>query len=203
MKVKICGIKRPVDIIAINQFCPDYIGFIFAPSKRRISLDDAISLSSDLDKSIQTVGVFVNETLDKVIAASKVVNIIQLHGDEDETYIKHLKSIVDNQIIKVVRVHNTDQIITADKTAADYLLLDTFSNISYGGIGKVFDYNLIPSVSHSFFLAGGINIDNISIALNTCAFALDISSGAETNGVKDPQKIGDIITKIRSGINEI
>ncbi|ONI45985.1 N-(5'-phosphoribosyl)anthranilate isomerase [Candidatus Epulonipiscioides gigas] len=198
MKIKICGIKNIEDLRAINEFQPDYIGFIFAPSKRRVTFEQSSNIKNELKDNISTVGVFVNETVDEIIKISKLVDVIQLHGDEDEQYIKKLKSSINNPIIKAVRVKNTSQILEADTLPCDYLLLDTFSETGYGGIGKTFDYNLIPDTCHKLFLAGGLNIDNVNRAMDIDPFALDINSGVETDGTKDYDKIKNILEIIRS-----
>ncbi len=197
MMIKICGIQRIEDVAILNEFEPDYAGFIFAPSKRQITIPQARHLTFQLNKNITTVGVFVNEAIDKIVEVSKFINCIQLHGDEDETYIETLKNHIHNPIIKVVRVQSTAQILDADKSIADFLLLDTYSDASYGGVGQQFDYDLIPDTAHRIFLAGGLNISNIQSAIDVQSYCLDINSGAETDGFKDRDKIKDIIYKIR------
>ncbi len=196
MKIKICGLKQKEDIQIATQ--PDYVGFVFAPSKRQINLETAKQIQAELAPEVQSIGVFVNEKIETIIKIAPHINIIQLHGDEDEAYITELKTKIKNPIIKAVRVQTTEQIQAADKLPVDYLLLDTYSPTEYGGIGKTFDYKLIPPMQHKYFLAGGINIENINEALATNAHAIDISSGVETNGRKDPTKIIEIINKVKN-----
>lgn len=198
MKIKICGITSTQDLRAINEFKPDYIGFIFAPSKRRIALADAVTIKAELAADVATVGVFVNADLDFVAAAAdSAIDFIQLHGDETSEYINSLKSLTDKPIIKAVRVKSTAQILAADELSCDYLLLDTFHENSYGGVGKTFDYTLIPATKHKIFLAGGLNINNIDSAISANPFALDINSGVEIDGVKNYDKIKNIILHCR------
>ncbi len=213
MKIKICGVTTPQDIMEVEDsagcwltgYSPrlklvaklDYVGFIFAPSQRRITLEQAMEIKKQLDPDVQTVGVFVNEDIETVVSIAKSIDLIQLHGDEDEAYIKTLKTHIHNPIIKVVRVQSTEQILDADKSIADFLLLDTYSDTNYGGIGQQFDYTLIPETAHRIFLAGGLNISNIQSAINVQSYCLDINSGVETDGFKDGDKIKDIIYKIR------
>ncbi len=197
-KIKICGIKSIQDLEAINKYKPDYIGLIFADSKRRVTPEQALNIKNHLVNNISTVGVFVNEDVDKVaeIALSTDLNLIQLHGDEDALYIQKLKALTNKKIIKAVRVKDTAQILEADMLPCDFLLLDTFSQHSYGGVGQTFDYSVIPSMKHSYFLAGGLNITNIDNAISQNPFALDINSGVEVNGSKNYDKIKEIIKLI-------
>lgn len=200
-KIKICGLTRPTDIDMVNQICPEYIGFVFAHSRRQVSETTARKLKAMLDPAITAVGVFVNEHIDTIIRLCRlgVVDVIQLHGDEDEEYIRQLKSNVDNPIIKAVRVRSTWDFIEADHYACDYLLFDAYHKDQYGGSGETFDWTYIGKVEKPFFLAGGINGDNVTDAISlTSPYCIDVSSGVETDGFKDFSKIVDIITKIRS-----
>lgn len=209
MKIKICGIRRHQDIEYINEFLPDYIGFIFAKSKRQITSTECLVLKKELDPSIKTVGVFVNESLEKVISTTLVANldVIQLHGDETKEYILDLKnklknspSLKDTLVWKAIRVKGEKDIISGDKLPVDCLLLDSFSKQSYGGTGKTIDLDIIKSstIKNQFFLAGGLNIDNILNTLSEVSpYGVDISSGVETDGFKDRNKIEKIINCIR------
>ena len=201
-KIKICGICRPEDIKAINQVLPDYIGFVFAESKRKISLDDAVNLKKLLNPAVKTVGVFVNENINRLIELCdfKVIDIVQLHGDENESYILELKNKIRNPIIKAVRVRSQQDIKAAEDLPCDYLLLDSYKDNAYGGTGKTFDWSLIPKKSERkkpIFLAGGINRDNLSDALSAEPYCIDVSSGVETDGKKDPEKIKDTVNLLR------
>lgn len=201
-RIKICGLKRECDIDYANEFLPDYIGFIFANTKRYVAPELAKTLKARLDSRIKAVGVFVNEDIDLVcdIANGGTIDLIQLHGDEDENYINTIKQRTGKPIIKAVRVRSSKQVLEADKLPCDYLLLDTYRKEQYGGIGESFNWELIPkTLSKPFFLAGGLNSENIMQAENTVKpYCLDISTGVEENGFKSREKIEKIIKIIRS-----
>lgn len=201
MKIKLCGLTRLEDIKAANRCMPDYIGFVFARSKRQVTLSTALTLKSQLHKDIKSVGVFVDAPISDVvgIASSPAIDVIQLHGHEDATYIEALKREVSLPIIKAVRVQSSEDIMIADKLPCDYLLLDTYVKDLAGGSGLTFDYHLIPKTNHPFFLAGGIGTTKESIknALQTDAFCLDTSSALETNGVKDAKKMNEFCNLCR------
>lgn len=196
-KIKICGLTRIEDIDAANLYKPDYIGFVFAEgSPRQITKEKAAELKSALDPSIKAVGVFANAPLSLIaeLCRDKIIDLIQLHGDEDEEYISLLKKSVPNLIIRAVRVRSSEQLIEADALPCDALLLDTYDAFLYGGTGKTFDYSLIPKLNHPFFIAGGLNEENIAYAVSSCSpAAVDVSGGAETKGAKDPQKMRALI----------
>jgi len=199
-KVKICGLTREEDINAVNEVLPDYIGFVFAESKRKIDENRAAELKKRLDPRIKAVGVFVNDVPERIIrlCRNRIIDVVQLHGDEDETYIKQLKKHVSNEIIRAIRVRNKDDIENAMNYSADFLLFDTYREGLYGGSGKTFDWLLVTAVNRPFFLAGGINPENAIHAIKTVnPYCIDVSSGVETNGVKDPGKIADIVTIAR------
>ena len=200
-KIKICGLSRIKDIEAVNQILPDYIGFVFAQSKRRVNLKTAKQLKDVLDKRIQAIGVFVNESHEQIteLCGRGIIDMVQLHGDEDEGYIRKLKEQISAPVIKAVRVQSTGQIINAQKIPCDYLLLDTYQKDVYGGSGKRFDWSLIPEGIKPFFLAGGIDLKNAHDALTQShPYCLDVSSGVETGGLKDAQKIKEIVQIVRS-----
>ena len=180
-KIKICGLKRLEDIYAVNEYKPDYIGFVFAGKKRCISPELAYELKQNLDKSIKAVGVFVNAEV-----------------DEDNEYIKELRSKTSAPIIKAVRVKSAEDILVSENIQCDYLLLDTYADNAYGGTGETFDWNIIPKISKPFFLAGGLTSENIAIATKVNPYCLDISSGVETDGFKDKTKIEKAIKIVRS-----
>ncbi|MDR0398520.1 MAG: phosphoribosylanthranilate isomerase [Endomicrobium sp.] len=196
-KIKICGLKREEEISFVNIARPDYIGFVFAGEKRKIDFNIATKLKFLLNKEIQTVGVFANEDVDNILNLCKdcVIDLVQLHGDEDELYISKLKEKVKQPIIKVIRVKEK---ICDINTKADFVLFDTYSNFEYGGCGKVFDWHLIREYKQPFFLAGGLNKDNIENALTELKpYCVDLSSGVEINGIKDLKKIKEIIQIVR------
>ena len=185
MKIKICGLKRECDIDYVNEALPDYAGFIFAESKRKVSADQAFALKRGLSSSIKAVGVFVNHEISFIqdLLKREVIEIVQLHGNEDEEYI----SAVNAPVIKAVRLGERFDY------PVDYLLFDSPS----AGSGKTFDWDLIPKTEKPFFLAGGINIGNIAEAMKFNPYAIDVSSGVETDGFKDREKILEIVNKIK------
>jgi len=200
-KIKICGLTRQSDIEAVNIGKPDYIGFVFAKSRRQINAEQARQLKQLLSPSIQAVGVFVNEPIEHIIrlCRSNIIDIIQLHGEEDNEYIKKLKEHVPNKIIKAVRVKEYKDVEKANEFASEYLLFDAYHKDQYGGTGETFDWNLISKIDKPYFLAGGIHAGNVLEALRLCnPYGIDVSSGVETNGYKDPQKIFYMIDKIRN-----
>ncbi len=198
MKIKLCGIKRKEDIEYINEFRPDYIGFIFAPSARQITPEHAATLNKNLSIGIKSVGIFVNEPVENVVRATEIsgTDVIQLHGDEDKEYIDNLKKHTDKKILKAVRLQNSDDLYSADRLGADFLLIDSFKASQYGGTGKTADWNVIKHtiIYTPFFLAGGINTENITEAISCVdPYGIDISGGIETNGLKDREKIRKIM----------
>ena len=196
-KIKICGLTRLCDIEAVNAAKPEYIGFVFAESRRRITPEQAAELRAKLSPDIIPVGVFVNETPDNIssLVNAGIIGAVQLHGDENEAYIAKLKALTDKPIIKAVSVLKSGDLQKWADTCADCLLLDNKG----GGSGQPFDWDLIGEVKKPFFLAGGLTIENIGAAImKTNPFAVDISSGVETNGLKDNEKIMSIIRKIRN-----
>lgn len=199
-KIKICGLKRLEDIYAVNEYKPDYIGFVFAGKKRFVSPELAYELKQHLDKNISAVGVFVNAEIEFILklVESGTIDVIQLHGDEDNSYIKELRSKTSVPIIKAIRVKSADDILASDDIQCDYILLDTYTDNAYGGTGEVFDWSIIPKISRPFFLAGGLTPENIAIAAKVNPYCLDISSGVETDGFKDKTKIEKAIKIVRS-----
>lgn len=201
-RIKICGLTSKEDILAVNTWKPDYIGFVFAPGKRQLTALRAKELKELLLPEIPAVGVFVNSPMEEVLdlAEQKTIDCIQLHGDEDCNYILELKKQLGPgfPIIKAVRVRTEADIIQAEELPADFLLFDTYTKGVYGGSGKTFDWSMIPSIKTPWFLAGGIDAANIRLAVETGAFCLDLSSSLETEGKKDPEKIREIIQIIRS-----
>lgn len=196
-RIKICGLSRIGDVEAVNRVRPDYIGFVFAQSRRQVGATWAASLKRALDPRIQAVGVFVNAPVSEIVRLTDVgtIQIIQLHGDED--YIRELKRQTAAPVIKAVRVRNGDGILRAEQLSCEYLLLDTYTKGQYGGSGRVFDWNLIPPLQKPFFLAGGISLENVHEAQNCRPYCLDVSSAAETEGRKDPEKIRRMVEAVR------
>lgn len=200
-KIKICGLRREEDVDYVNACRPDYAGFVFAESKRKVTKEQAKHLRSQLEQGIVPVGVFVNETIDTIVELVEegVIEVIQLHGDETESYIEALRWRVGNvKIIKAVRVASKEDVTDCETTLADYLLFDSRTLEAYGGTGKQFDWKLIAQIQKPFFLAGGIHTENVEEAIKmTRPFAVDVSSSVETNGYKDREKIIEIVKKVR------
>lgn len=200
-KIKICGLTRVQDIEYVNEALPDYIGFVFAESRRKISPDAALQLKNLLNPKIKAVGVFVNESINTIssICNAGIIDIVQLHGDEDKKYIASLHKYIDNPVIKALKVKGSDSLEKAEHFNCDFLLLDSFSDKEYGGTGKPFDWELVKSINKPFFLAGGICSENAKAALLSLKpYCLDASSGVETNGFKDKNKILDLVKIVRS-----
>ncbi|MBR6384252.1 MAG: tryptophan synthase subunit beta [Lachnospiraceae bacterium] len=195
-KIKLCGLSRPEDIECANSLKPDFIGFVFyEKSKRYVDREKAKELKNLLDKDIKAVGVFVDEDIDFVasLLRDEIIDIAQLHGNEDEKYIKDLKTLSGKPVIKAVRVKSDEDIKTANDSPADFVLLDS----GMGG-GKVFDWNLLKEVKRDYFLAGGLTLENAEEAVQTLKpFAVDVSSGIETDGYKDPDKMKQFVAAVR------
>ena len=194
-KIKICGLFRTEDVAVANLYKPDYIGFVFAPSKRQVSFEQALEIKKALSDSIASVGVFVNAEIEEIIQCAEggICDIIQLHGEENEDYITKLKSLIRIPVIKAVKVDCKEDILSKNSSAADYLLLDN----GHGGTGERFDWKLAKFCTKPYFLAGGIDPCNIDEALKLKPFCIDTSSGVETCGVKDADKIGALVKAVR------
>jgi len=195
-KIKICGLSRPCDIEAANAFMPDYVGFVFAPSRRRVTPERARELRAALSAGIIPVGVFVNETIENIaaIVEAGLIDIVQLHGDESEAFITELKAAVNAPVIKAALVRSPGDARAWENSRADYLLLD-----SGRGTGVSFDWCLIGKLNRPFFLAGGLDINNIGAAVAAVnPFAVDISGGVETDGLKDCHKMEEVIRRVRT-----
>lgn len=205
VKLKICGMRRSEDIEMANRHKPDYIGFVFAESPRKVSYEQAKELSGLLSDEIVPVGVFVNEHMKLIVDLFKdgIIEMAQLHGDEDEKYIRNLKDKSIEETGKQIPVINAieikdgadynDELLKWRDSASDYFILD-----SGKGSGKTFDWSLIDIESeffkNSIFLAGGLNSENLALAIGEFnPFAVDLSSSVETDGFKDEEKIKDII----------
>lgn len=194
-RIKICGLMRAEDIEAVNKYRPDYVGFVLAPSKRRVSAQDVRRMSAKLEPSIQRVGVFVDEDREMLakIAENGIIDIIQLHGHEPEEDIVWLKARTKAVVIKAVSVRTGEDIEANRHSVADYLLLDNGA----GGTGNTFDWSTLENIKRPFFLAGGLNASNIEEALKYNPYCVDVSSGVETAGRKDAAKIQKIIDIVR------
>ncbi|MFQ8706942.1 MAG: phosphoribosylanthranilate isomerase [Thomasclavelia sp.] len=195
MKIKICGLFQSKDIDYVNEAKPDYIGFVFAKSKRQVDLYQAHLLKARLDSQIKTVGVFVDSSIEKIVELvnKEIIDIIQLHGNENNVYIKQLKEYTDIPIIKAIKVKQASDLDNLDYDV-DYYLLDN----KISGSGESFDWSVIKDLDKPFFLAGGIDLNNIEEAIQIKCFGLDVSSGAETNGIKDRNKIIEIVRRVKN-----
>lgn len=195
-KIKLCGLSRPIDIKAANSLRPEYIGFVFAPkSKRYVTAEKAKELKRLLAPEIKAVGVFVDETAQRVaeLLNAGIIDIAQLHGNEDEDYIRLLRELTGKPIIKAFLIKSEEDIARAENSPADYILLD-----SGAGTGNVFDWSLIKSIKRPYFLAGGLDCANVGEAIRTLQpYAVDVSTGIETNGLKDINKMAEFVSIIR------
>lgn len=196
VKIKICGLSRPQDIYAANTAAVDYVGFVFAPSKRQITLAQAAALKSELAEHIQAVGVFVNAEPEFIMqaVAQGIISVIQLHGQESEAYIAKLRRMTRLPIIKAFGIKGSADIAAAEQSSADYILLD----YKQAGSGQSFDWQMLNTLKRPYFLAGGLDIENIQAALSYRPFAVDISSGVETDGYKAADKIIQIARRIKN-----
>jgi len=198
VKVKICGLLRPCDIDAVNAEKPDYIGFVFAESRRKVTLTQAAELKNLLLPDIIPVGVFVNEPIENILSlvSEGIIDVIQLHGSESEAYIQKLKLLTAKPVIKAIAVQCKGDVQKWSGSEADYLLLDHKG----GGTGQSFNWDMIGEVDKPYFLAGGLNPKNIVEAIGkTTPYAVDVSSGVEAEGLKDPAKIKEFIRRVRDG----
>lgn len=194
-KIKICGLFRREDIDYVNKYKPDYIGFIFwKKSHRYVDREKAAELKSVLDKDIKAVGVFVDEKAEVILdlAGEGIIDAIQLHGSEDEAFIKHIKEQSGLPVIKAVKIVTGNEVSLYDKSDADYLLLDAGK-----GEGKTFDWKAAQRPDKPFFIAGGINQDNLMEAIDFFKpYCVDLSSSVETERVKDEEKIRLIMQQL-------
>lgn len=196
-KIKICGLSRECDIVYANELMPDYIGYVFwEKSRRNVTPGQAAELTGKLEKKIVPVGVFVDADAHFAagLANEGIIRMIQLHGHEDEEYIQTLRRLTDVPIIKAYKVRRSEDVQLANVSSADYVLLDN----GYG-TGQSFDWQYVKEAKRLFFLAGGINNDNVQeILQNIKPFAVDISSGVETDGYKDYEKMKAFVKAVRS-----
>lgn len=196
-KLKLCGLSRSCDIEAANRLKPDYIGFVFAKKSRRyIDSAQARALRAGLDKGISPVGVFVNESPEAIadLVHSGTIDVVQLHGSEDEAFLRKLLGLASCPIIKAFSVKTPQDVRIACESSADLILLDSGG----GGTGTVFDWDLLEPIRRPWFLAGGLSPENAAGAIRRLApYGVDVSSGIETDGVKDIQKMNDFVRAVR------
>ena len=196
-KLKLCGLVRICDIEAVNRLNPEYIGFVFAKKSRRyVDPAQAWELRARLDKGVSPVGVFVNESPEAIadLVRSGIIDVVQLHGSEDEDFLRKLRELVSCPIIKAFSVKTPQDVRIACESSADLILLDSGG----GGTGTVFDWNLLEPIRRPWFLAGGLSPENAADAIRRLApYGVDVSSGIETDGVKDIQKMNDFVRAVR------
>jgi len=201
-RVKICGIKNMEEVKLINRYRPDFLGFIFAESKRRVSIEEAKILCNAIENGIRKVGVFVNEGFDNALYTADYcgLDVVQLHGDEGpELLQEYMRSPFE--VWKVIRVKDINDITKIRDFTSDRVLLDTFSETAYGGTGKTFDWDLALEAKKykSIILSGGLNVQNVAEACRLVKpYAVDASSSLEENGFKTEEKVAEFIKQVRS-----
>ena len=196
-RIKLCGLSRLQDIETANTLLPEYIGFVFAPKSRRyVTRQHAAELKKHLAPGIRAAGVFVDEPPENVAKIVKrgVIDLVQLHGSEDETYLRRLRELTAAPLIQAFRIRSGKDLAAAERSTADYVLLDAGA-----GDGKVFDWSLLENFRRPYFLAGGLDPENAGQAVRMLhPFAVDVSSGIETGGVKDPEKLKAFVGAVRA-----
>ena len=196
-KIKLCGLTRPEDIAAANALKPEYVGFVFAPKSRRaVFREKAAGLRAQLSPEIQTVGVFVNEAPETVarLLNEDLLDIAQLHGQEDAAYIARLRSLTSKPLWQAFRVEDAASLAAAARSTADMVLLDSGA----GGTGTVFNWKLLQGFPRPYILAGGLDADNAADAVSRLhPDVVDVSSGIETAGRKDPAKMAAFVAAVR------
>ena len=195
-RIKMCGLASPEDIAVANALLPEYIGFVFAAASRRyIAYEEAAALKARLDPAVRAVGVFVDEAPETVaeLLARGTIDLAQLHGHEDEAYLKKLRALTQKPLIRAFCVTSAEDIHLANASTADFVLLD-----SGAGSGRTFAWELLRGIRRPYFLAGGLTPENVAEAIEECRpFAVDVSSGIETAGRKDPAKMNAFCAAVR------
>ncbi len=199
MIIKFCGIRRPEDIEAVNETRPDLAGFIIVKDRRRyISPEKVCELRQKLNHSIKVVGVFIDEDIEVVakLLHDGIIDIAQLHGNESEDYIRELKSRTGAQVIKAVGIRSSEDVERAERSPADLVIVDSPG----GGTGNTFDWELLKKIKRPYILAGGINAENIEEAVEMLhPYGVDVSSGIETDGYKDKEKMKAFMALVKKG----
>ncbi len=195
-KIKLCGMRRVEDIGYVNELLPDYIGYVFVKSsKRYITPEEAEKLSSLLDKRIIPVGVFADAKPETIAALleQNSIKAVQLHGKEDNAYIRRLRELTECAIIQAIQVKSVEDMAKAEESEADYILLD-----SGAGTGKAFDWSFLRQINKPYFLAGGLGAENVAKAIKEFSpFGVDVSSLLETDGYKDKEKMTAFVEAVR------
>lgn len=219
VKVKFCGITQEDTVPVLLETQPDYVGFVFAPSKRQVTVEQAQSITKSLQDSVNPtsgnkccsrVGVFVNETIRTIVEIAKAVplSVVQLHGDETVTYIETLRIQLQEEqlefieIWKAIQVQGKEDILPWKQAPIDGLVVDAYSKEERGGTGKTIDWSLLDDVQVPYYLAGGIGLHNVARAIRRLQpYGLDMSSSLETNGQKDVKKIKSMAQIIKTVTN--
>lgn len=195
-RIKLCGLTRPEDVAAANALGVDFVGFVFAPKSRRcVTEAQARTLRNQLSPAIQAVGVFVDEAPERVAALLEegVIDLAQLHGGEDEGYLKRLRALTGTPILQAFQVKTAEDLARAQASPADHILLDAGA-----GTGTTFDWNLLKHFQRPYLLAGGLGPDNAARAIRTLhPWGVDVSSGIETGGIKDTDKMAAFVAAVR------
>lgn len=199
-KIKICGITSEKEIDAVNEAAPDYVGFVFAKSRRQINAETAARLRSLLNPAIQTVGVFVQAPMEQIVdlCERRIIDCVQLHGEESMDYVDTLKKRVSVPVIYARRLKPGEQANEFERYQAEYILLDTYVEGQMGGSGQLIDLSKVPSLQKPLFLAGGLKEENVAMAIQRIKpYCVDVSSGVETNGKKDREKMLRFVEQVR------
>lgn len=195
-KIKLCGLKRACDIEWANELKPDYIGFVFAKHSRRfVSPNDAGELKKLLHPSIKVAGVFVDAEIEVIanMVELNIIDVVQLHGSEDEAYLRRLKERINVRIFQAFCIKTKEDVKRAEESSADMVLLDAGS-----GCGEVFDWSLLKDINRPYFLAGGLTTENVADAIDRLhPYGVDVSSALEIGGMKDSVKMAAFVKAVR------
>ena len=200
--IKICGLKRMEDVEIVNKYKPDFVGFVFANTKRFVSDELAVQMKNALDKSIKVVGVFQNDTIEhfEKLCGEGAIDAVQIHGDESEEFVSEVMIRTGKPVIRALKGISR-ACLEADfkRCVADYIMVDSVSARGFGGTGKTFDLSILPESNKKIFVAGGIDEDNVDDIIDTVfPYCVDVSSRVESDGFKDEEKIKRIIEKVRT-----
>ncbi len=194
-RVKICGINSPEDVEIVNELKPDYVSFAFYKNKRQVTYEKARKLKQILDKDIRVIGVFVDENTNVVASAANddLLDVIEFHGNEGPGEIERIKAFTSKPIIQGFRIRSRADVEVALDSHADSILMYSDSEC-----GVPMDWKLLTNVTRPYFLAGGLNADNIEKAIKIChPFAVSVTTGVETDGIKDREKMAAFIKMAR------
>lgn len=195
-KIKFCGLRREEDVKLAASLGADFMGFILSDRFKRFIAPEKVGKLKEYASSAKTVGVFVDEPMDYVVSAAKTakLDMIQLHGSEDEEYIVEIKEKTGLPVIKMIKPVSLNDIMAGQHSMADLILLDSGA----GGTGKTIDWSLAESLGRDYILAGGLNPGNVGDAVRKLKpFAVDVSSGVEESGIKDFEKMKAFASEVR------